>query len=52
MRRITATVPTGSPARALAGRTISLPADSDDELLRRSDELERAGATGRRITTR
>jgi hypothetical protein len=49
-RRITATVPADSRARALAGRTITLPADTDDALVRRSAELARAGATGRVVT--
>ncbi|MFI6228859.1 hypothetical protein ACIBCR_16270 [Micromonospora echinospora] len=51
MRRITAKVPTTSPAKALAGRRVTLPADTDQALIRRADELARAGATGR-ITTR
>lgn len=46
MRRITATVPPGSPARALAGRRVTLPADDDQALIRRAGELARAGATG------
>lgn len=50
MRRITATVPPTSPARALAGKTITLPADDDQDLIRRADELARAGATGQVVT--
>ncbi|XTZ18208.1 hypothetical protein ACQSSU_12940 [Micromonospora echinospora] len=50
MRRITATVPNSSPARALAGRRVELPADTDQALIRRADELARAGATGQVVT--
>ncbi|SCL42177.1 hypothetical protein GA0074692_6850 [Micromonospora pallida] len=51
MRRITAQVPADSRARALAGRRVTLPAGTDDDLVRRADELAAVGATPR-ITTR
>ncbi|WP_036374340.1 hypothetical protein [Micromonospora sp. ATCC 39149] len=42
--RVAGTLPPDSPLRRLAGRTITLPARTQDDADRRADELRQAGA--------